>query len=80
MSDPEVGPFCQKAMGKLMGGGGGGLESLMGGLLGGDGGADEEGSSGNIEDLESCDEEEQAYVQKMQAKGGDSVKRRSSGA
>jgi suppressor of tumorigenicity protein 13 len=46
MSDPEVGPFLQKLMGKFMGGGGAGMMPPMGGETGG-----QEGNDFDMDDI-----------------------------
>jgi len=46
MSDPEVGPFLQKMMSKVMGGGMGGMGGAMPGGMGGMGGGMPGGSGG----------------------------------
>jgi len=61
MADPEVGPFLQKLMGKMMGGGGMGGMPGMGGMGGMGGGSPFGGSGGgdfDIPDIESDDDDE----------------------
>mmetsp|Transcript_25695 Transcript_25695/g.46532 ORF Transcript_25695/g.46532 Transcript_25695/m.46532 type:complete len:337 (-) Transcript_25695:376-1386(-) len=56
MSDPEVGPFMQKLMGKVMGGGGmGGMGGMPG--MGGMGGMDG-GFGGDMDDMPDLDDDE----------------------
>ncbi len=65
MADPEVGPFLQKLMGKMMGGGGmGGMGGMPGmGGMGGMGGGSPFGGSGggdfDIPDIESDDDDDE---------------------
>jgi suppressor of tumorigenicity protein 13 len=59
MADPEVGPFLQKLMGKMMGGGGMGGMPGMGGMSGGSPfGGGSAGGDFDIPDIDSDDDDE----------------------